>query len=322
MPPEPIDAERDLTLPPEAAGLRLDRALAIALPDFSRTMIQGWIDAERVLVNGQPLPRRARVEGGEVVHIRVPPPKQATVDAEDIPLQIVFEDEYLIVVDKPAGLTVHPGAGQPSGTLANALVHHARNLPELIGSDRPGIVHRLDKDTSGVIVVAKTDLAQRRLSEAFAERTVKKTYLAVVHGNPEDDSGRIALPLGRHLRDRKKMAVREQGGRDARTDWQVEHRLPRHSLLRCSPHTGRTHQIRVHLVAIRHPILGDPIYGNRGLAGEELDPGLMLHALAIRFEHPITKEGVHFEAPPPTTWTPLLERLAALPPVRGRGRRR
>ena len=284
MQAQPMDEETVIVLPEEAAGKRIDRALADQLPDYSRTVIAGWIDAGRVLVNGQAVPRRTKVEGGEEVVIRIPPPKAATVEAEDIPLSILFEDEHLIAIDKPAGLTVHPGSGQPDGTLANALVHHFRSLPEALGSDRPGIVHRLDKDTSGVIVVAKSDLVQRRLSEAFAARTVKKTYLAVRPRQPRrrrraGSSCRSAVISATARRWRSA----SQGGRDARTDWHVERRLPRHTLIRCSPHTGRTHQIRVHLKAISGTrSSADPIYGNRGLPGRGPGAGADAPRLADR----------------------------------------
>ncbi|MFV1959918.1 MAG: RluA family pseudouridine synthase [Planctomycetota bacterium] len=307
-----------LHLPPEAKGKRLDRAPADALPEQSRTSVQAWIDAGRVGIEGREPSRRMRVEGGERVVIRIPPPRPTTVEPEAIPLSILYEDEHLLVVDKPSGLTVHPGSGRPDGTLANALVYHVRNLPEAIGSDRPGIVHRLDKDTSGVLVVAKSEVAQRRLSEAFAARTIKKTYPACVHGAPDDDTGVIDLPLGRSPVHRKKMAVREDRGREARTFWKVERRLPRHTLLRVAPVTGRTHQIRVHLKAIRLPIVGDPIYGNRGLPGEDLAPRLLLHAWRIAFEHPITKKRAAFEAPIPQDYAAALEALAALEPPRRR----
>jgi len=302
-----------LRLPREAAGVRLDRALADALPDHSRTVVAAWIADGRVEVDGRTLPAKAKVAGGESIRIRVPPPRPLTVEPEAVALAIVYEDADLLVVDKPAGLTVHPGSGRPAGTLANALVHHVGALPEAIGADRPGIVHRLDKDTSGAIVVAKNERVQRALSAAFASRRVSKTYLACVHGEPADEEGVVILPIGRHPGDRKKMTVVE-GGRRAETRWVVERRLPRHTLLRCHPITGRTHQIRVHLKALRHPIVGDPIYGNHGLPGEDLAPRLLLHAWRLAFEHPVTHAAVSFEAPLPADFREALERLSALAP--------
>ncbi len=306
----------ELRLPPDAAGERLDRALAARMPEHSRTEIQAWIDGGRVLVDGRAGRRSDRVRGGERVGVTIPAPRPATVEPEDVPLSVLFEDEHLLVVDKPSGLTVHPGSGRPAGTLANALVHRLRGLPETIGADRPGIVHRLDKDTSGAIVVAKTEYVQRRLSAAFAARHVKKTYLAVVHGSPPEDVGEIDLPIGRSRTRRTKMATRHDGGRRAVTRWRVEQRLPRHAVVRAMPVTGRTHQIRVHLLSIRHPIVGDPIYGNPGLPGEDLAPRLLLHAWRISFEHPVTGERVGAEAPVPPDIAQAIRALAALAPPR------
>ena len=221
-----------------AQGTRLDRALALALPEHSRTVLAGWIADGLVLVDGRALPGKTKVAGGEAVEIRVPPTRPLTVEPQDIPLVIVYEDEVLLVVDKPSGLTVHPGSGQPDGTLANALAYHFGPLPEAIGADRPGIVHRLDKDTSGAIVVAKNERVQRDLSAAFAARTVKKTYLACVHGAPAEDEGVVDLPIGRHPGDRKKMTIAGVEGRPATTRWEVDRRLPRHTLIRCFPVTG------------------------------------------------------------------------------------
>jgi 23S rRNA pseudouridine1911/1915/1917 synthase len=297
-------------LPAEAAGQRLDAAIARALPEHSRTEIARWIADGRVEVDGRARSKRAAVRGGERVTLRIPPPLPATVEPEDIPLRILYEDAHLLVVDKPPGLTVHPGSGQPTGTLANALVHHIRGLPERLGSDRPGIVHRLDKDTSGVIVVAKTEVTQRRLSRAFAARRVKKTYLACVHGLPKEDAGTIARRIGRSPVHRTKMTVVEEGGRDAVTHWAVERRLPRHALLACRPVTGRTHQIRVHLRAIGHPIVGDALYGYRSGVGEKDAPRLLLHAWRLAFRHPETDEDVRFEAPLPDDFREALDALA------------
>jgi 23S rRNA pseudouridine1911/1915/1917 synthase len=309
-----------LRLGPEAAGLRLDRALADRLPEHSRTVLAAWIREGRVRVDGAVVPGRTRTGGGEAVTIEVPVPRPTTVEPEDVPLAILYEDEHLLAVDKPAGLTVHPGSGRQAGTLANALVHYIRGLPEAIGSDRPGIVHRLDKDTSGVLVVAKSDRVQRALSALFAGRAVDKTYAACVHGHPDADAGVIELRLGRSKTNRKKMAVQEAGGREAVTRWEVKRRLPRHTLLHCHPETGRTHQIRVHLKALHLPIVGDPIYGRRSGAGEDRVERMLLHALRLAFRHPVTGEAVAFEAPLPPAFEGALDALAALePPRRRRG---
>jgi 23S rRNA pseudouridine1911/1915/1917 synthase len=272
-------------------------------------VVARWLDEERVLVNGRAVRGRTKVAGGERIEIRIPPSRPLTVEAEDIPLTIVYEDRHLLVVDKPHGLTVHPGSGQPSGTLANALVHHVGALPEAIGSDRPGIVHRLDKDTSGVIVVAKTEVVQRALSAAFAAREVHKTYLACVHGAPEAVEGVVDLPIGRHPVQRKKMCIEGVAARPATTAWKIEERFPQHTLVRCSPVTGRTHQIRVHMKALHCPIVGDPIYGTRSKPGEENGPRLLLHAWRIAFTHPATGEPVSFEAPLPEDYRAVLDAL-------------
>ena len=213
---------------------------------------------------------------------------------------------------------MHPGHGQPSATLANALVYHLRNLPELTGSDRPGIVHRLDKDTSGVMVVARTEFAQRTLSAAFAARTVGKTYAACVHGADMDAEGEITFPIARSKVARTKMTVVDEGGREAKTRYEVVRRLPAHAVVRCHPHTGRTHQLRVHLRAVGHPIVGDPIYGWRTGIGDRLAPRLLLHAQRLAFDHPQRGERVAFEAPVPEDFQAAVEALAQLPSPRRR----
>jgi len=251
----------EAVLPASAAGSRLDRAVADLFPDRSRTVVAGWIDAGLVHLDGKPAARKSRVRGGERVVVDVPPPAPSELVPEERDLAVLHEDDALLVLDKPSGLTVHPGSGRQSGTLANALVARLRSLPTLGGSDRPGIVHRLDKDTSGVLLVAKTEPAHRALSRAFAAREVHKEYLAVLHGRVEGDRGRIDLPLVRSSAGRTRMAVRTSGGRDAVTDWAVEERLPRHTLVRCFPVTGRTHQLRVHWRSQDRPIVGDPLYG-------------------------------------------------------------
>lgn len=318
--PDPQESPIEVVLGPEHAGQRLDQALAAALPAHSRTAIGRWIREGRVTVGGAAVPPKTRVAGGEQVVVSVPPPLPTTLEPEDIPLSILHEEDSFLVVDKPHGLTVHPGHGQRDGTLANALVHHLRHLPELAGSDRPGIVHRLDKDTSGVMVVARTEPAQRALADAFAQRTVEKTYLACVHGAGVDQEGEIDLPIARSKTHRTRMTVVEEGGRAALTRYEVARRLPEHALLHCHPHTGRTHQIRVHCKAIRHPIAGDPIYGWKTGLGEDLVPRLMLHAWKLAFPHPVTGARVAFEAPMPEVFAATVEALAQLPPRRPRRR--
>ncbi len=258
------------------------------------------------------------MQGGEDVVVWIPPPRPTHLVPQEIPLDLLHEDADILIVNKPTGLTVHPGAGQPDGTLANALAWHLRGLPELGGSDRPGIVHRLDKATSGVMVIARTEAAQRTLSQAFAERAVAKTYLACVHGRPSDERGDIDAAIGRAPQHRTKMAIRREGGRDAFTAWRIERTLPRHTLVRCLPRTGRTHQIRVHLAHLGHPIVGDKTYGRPNAPGEEHAPRLLLHAWRIGFRHPGTGESVSFEAPLPQDFQAALGALAALEPPRRR----
>ncbi len=302
----------NLVLGPEAAGKRLDKALAERFPSESRNVVQRWLEEGRVRVDGEALPGKTKLVGGESVVVDVPPARPSHLVATDIPLSVLFEDEHLVVLDKPSGLTVHPGGGRFDDTLANALVFRFRNLPEASGSDRPGIVHRLDKDTSGVLVVAKTDGVQRALSAAFAARAVQKEYLAVVHGVPRQDEDTIELPIGRCEAQRTKMRVDVEGGRAALTRWKVERRLPQNALLRCFPLTGRTHQIRVHLMAIQHPVTGDKTYGPRHWDAQELVPRMLLHAHRLAFEHPVTKAALAFEAPLPAEFTLTLESLATL----------
>jgi 23S rRNA pseudouridine1911/1915/1917 synthase len=311
-----------VVLPAAAAGSRLDRALADAFPHVSRTAVALWIEEGRVRVDGASLPGKTRVRGGERVVVDVPAPRPALLVPEERALSILFEDDAILVLDKPAGLTVHPGSGRRDGTLANALVFHLRNLPTAFGADRPGIVHRLDKDTSGVLVVAKTEAAHRALARAFAAREVRKEYLALVHGRVEAEEGRIDLPLGRSSAGRTRMAVRTSGGRAATTGWRVEERLPLHTLVRCFPVTGRTHQIRVHWRASGHPIVGDPLYGWRSSPGDAVPGRLMLHAHRLAFAHPGSGEPVAFEAPVPADFAAGTAALRALPGASPRRARR
>ncbi len=302
----------------------------------SRQEIQGWIAAERVRVLrvGRPAPRREpkayKLAVGDEVEVRLPapPPPAGPLAPEALPVPILFQDEALLVLDKPAGLTVHPGAGQRSGTLANALLHLSPGaLSGLGGPERPGIVHRLDKDTSGVIVVARTDLAHRALAQQFHDREVGKTYLALTAGVPRRREGAIDLPLDRHPSDRKRRAV-VPGGRAALTEYRVLEALGRFALIECRPRTGRTHQLRVHLQAIGAPILADATYGPRrgralgagaftaGDAGGAGDEVLLrrqaLHAARLVLTHPASGERLTFEAPLPPDMARALEVLRGL----------
>jgi 23S rRNA pseudouridine1911/1915/1917 synthase len=297
-----------LTLPPAAAGLRFDQALAQALPEYSRSRLKAWIDAGRATLDGETAEPTRRIRGGEQVVVEaVPDPRESPHAAEAIALSIVHEDDALIVVDKPAGLVVHPGSGNWAGTLQNALLHHA---PELAGVPRAGIVHRLDKDTSGLLVVARTLPAQTDLVRQLQARTVHREYLAVATGDIAS-GGTIDAPIGRHPARRTTMAI-VATGRPARTHFDVVERFGVATLLRCRLETGRTHQIRVHLASRGHPLVGDPAYGRRGPVAFGRQA---LHALRLALVHPVTHAAVAWEAPPPPDFAGLLAALRA-----GRGR--
>ena len=324
----------EVLIPPESAGERLDRALAIALPELSRTRIQALVRAGKVSAGEQALEDPGlRVAGGERVGIEIPPPAPAAPRAEEIALAVVHEDEHLIVVDKPAGLVVHPGAGHFGGTLVNALLAHCGgSLSGIGGVERPGIVHRLDKDTSGLLVVAKTDQAHRALSAQFADhgRTgpLERLYLAVVWTAPNRPRGTIDASIDRDPRNREKMAVVKPGrGREAVTHWEIRERYgpeaaPVASLVACRLETGRTHQIRVHLAHAGHPLLGDDVYGAgfRSKAARLPDGARealrmlgrqALHAAELAFEHPATGEVLHFRSELPDDLAGLVNALRA-----------
>jgi len=258
-----------------------------------------------------------RVKAGDRVEGRVPAPAPPTFAAEPIPIEILFEDEQMIVVNKQPGLVVHPAPGHFSGTLVNALLFHCPALAGIGATIRPGIVHRLDKDTSGVLVVAKNDAAHHHLAEQFKSRKVQKKYLALVYGRVKEDAGAVALPIGRHPVDRKKMSTRSRSGRKAETGWKVKERFEAATLLELDLKTGRTHQIRVHCAAIGHPVVGDPVYGGRrrpeGLKKDGTPPitakRQMLHAARLRFAHPVTKAELSFEARLPADMAELIESL-------------
>ncbi len=293
---------------PEDAGERLDRFLHARVPDLSRARLQSLIRDGLALLNGKTTKPGAALKAGDRVSLTIPDPEPVGLVAQDIPLAILFEDEDIIVINKPAGLVVHPAAGNPDGTLVNALLHHCDDLSGIGGETRPGIVHRLDKDTSGCIVVAKHDRAHRRLTEAFSDRRIAKTYLAVVNGTPAQDSGVQRNFIGRHPVDRKRMAVLYDGaGKEAVTEWE---RLGVHqgcALIRCRLLTGRTHQIRVHMKeGLGCPILGDPIYGHpsRQKVGTSR---LMLHAWRLAFNHPMSERPLSFEASVPPEFQPWME---------------
>ena len=281
-----------LEISPAEEGLSLDRALARRLPQYSRTTLQGWLRDGRITIGARPVSAAAPVHAGECVAFDLPPPAPADVLAEDIPLAIVFEDDTLIVIDKPAGLIVHPGAGCARGTLQNALLHHA---PDLAPLARSGIVHRLDKDTSGLLVVARTEAARLALIGQLKTREMGREYEALVIGAPPA-TGFVDAPIGRDVRHRTRMSVRRDG-RPARSDFMVLERLGAYSLLRVRLHSGRTHQIRVHMAYLGFPLVGDETYG--GGRTRHLLNRQALHARRLTVRHPRTGESLVFESPRP-----------------------
>ena len=290
---------------------RLDRWLSQHLPDLSRSRIQQLIERGSVQVNGLVCTsKKATVQPGDRISLEIPDAQPLDLKAEDIPLDILYEDDSLLIINKPAGLVVHPAPGHPEGTLVNALLAHCPTLPGIGGVQRPGIVHRLDKDTTGAIAIAKTDQAHQHLQAQIKAKIARREYLGVVYGAPKAESGTIDLPIGRHPLDRKKMAVVpiEKGGREARTLWQVQERLGNYTLMHFQLDTGRTHQIRVHSATIGHPIVGDPVYSSGAGVGVKL-PGQALHAQRLRLQHPLTGDWIEVTASLPSAFTTLLEVL-------------
>ena len=305
----------DLTIPPESAGQRLDQVLAALLPDYSRTRIKDWIEGGQVLIDGARLRPRDRVVGGERVELTAVLPQVETVEAQAIELTFVHQDADVLVIDKPAGLVVHPGAGNSSGTLQNALLHFDPALAEL---PRSGIVHRLDKDTTGLMVVARTVAAHTALVRAIEAREVDRHYEAVCVG-AMTAGGTVDAPIERHPVDRLRMAVRSDG-REAITHYRVAQRFRAHTHVRVQLETGRTHQIRVHMAHIHYPIVGDAVYGGRLLLPRQAEPQLIeqlrgmsrqaLHAAHLAFEHPVSGEALEFDAALPADMQALLQALA------------
>ena len=313
---------RSAEVPSEWAGWRFDAVLAKLFPEHSRSRLQGWLKDGLIRLDGAEVEAKRKVYGGERIEFTeapVPFARDAAAGfaggitsadlAEDIALAVVFEDEALIVIDKPAGLVVHPGNGNASGTLLNALLHHA---PQLAGIPRAGIVHRLDKDTSGLLVVAKTLTAQTDLVRQMQARSVRRHYLALALGTVERD-GTVDAPLGRHAVQRTKMAIVRAGGKEARTHYAVLERFAKATLLECRLETGRTHQIRVHLASIKHPLAGDPVYGKSKSGDARLDafPRQALHAWKLALRHPATAGEMAWESPLPADFAQLLESLRA-----------
>ncbi len=317
--PERPALSESFVVPAECAGLRLDQALARVLPRHSRSRLQAWLREGRIRVEGVvSADAKRKVWGGEKVEVEVssaPDPRTSAAAAEDIGLSIIYEDADILVIDKPAGLVVHPGSGNWQGTLLNALLHHA---PQLAAVPRAGIVHRLDKETSGLLVVAKTLEAQTDLVRQLQARTVQRQYLALVHGSLAGE-GTVDAPIGRHPTQRVKMAVVTGAarGKEARTHYTVRERFAEASLLECRLETGRTHQIRVHMASIRHPLVGDPVYGKRGASLGHLSPLLTtlprqaLHAWRLGLLHPRTRQELAWQAPLPEDFAGLLAALRA-----------
>ena len=301
---------RDLAIPADHAGRRLDQSLAELLPEYSRSRLQAWIDAGQVLVAGEPASRKQKVWGGERVTVRPEAsPEETAHRAEAIDFPIVHEDDAILVLDKPAGLVTHPGAGNWEGTLLNALLHH---VPGAASLPRAGIVHRLDKDTSGLMVVAKTLEAQTHLVRDLQAREVKRVYWAVALGVFDRAEGQVDAPIGRHPTQRTKMAVLAEGApgtKPALTYWKVLRQYDRAAWVECRLATGRTHQIRVHLTHLGHPLLGDPVYRGRRLASALDFHRQALHAVRLGLTHPVTGEYLEWEAPPPPDFARLLETL-------------
>mgnify|MGYP001176804260 FL=1 len=287
----------------DSEGQRLD-VWAAQQTGLTRSQIKQLIDRGLVLVGGNQVKAGYRLRIGDEVSVIIPPPQETDVQPENIPIDIIYEDDQIAVVNKPKGLVVHPAAGNWEGTLVNALLFHLKGLSGIGGELRPGIVHRLDKDTSGLMIVAKTDKAHVYFADQLKERLIERRYLALVHGQMEHESGTIEAPIGRHPKDRKRMAVVE-GGRDAVTHFTVRERFARHTLVECRLETGRTHQIRVHLSAINHPIVGDPVYGRRGdQLGAESQ---LLHAYFLGFQH-MDGSWKEFQQDPPIEFKKCVEK--------------
>ena len=299
---------REFTVPPEGEGQRLDRWLADCCEDLSRNALQGLMEQGLVLCNDRPVNKKEKVRVGDAILLHLPDPQPIEAQPENIPLDIVYEDPYLLVVNKPKGMVVHPAPGNPDGTLVNALLYHcAGSLSGIGGAIRPGIVHRIDKDTSGLLVVAKDDATHQSLSEQMSVHSIHRVYHAVVYGNLKQDEGFVEAPIGRDPRDRKKMAVTQTNSKYAYTGWQVLERFGNFTYIACRLKTGRTHQIRVHMASIGHPLAGDPVYGPRNCI--KALQGQCLHAKELGFVHPATGKSMFFDSELPPYFAEYLARL-------------
>ncbi len=290
---------------------RLDRYLSQELSDLSRSRIQQLIEQGHVQINNLICTsKKINLKTGDLITLEIPAVQPLAIIAENIPLDILYEDDELIIINKPAGLVVHPAPGHPDGTLVNAILAHCPNLPGIGGIQRPGIVHRLDKDTTGAIAIAKTDLAYQHLQAQLQAKTARREYLGLIYGVPKTETGSIDLPIGRNPQDRKRMAIVsiEDGGRNAVTHWRVKERFGNYTLIHFQLETGRTHQIRVHSAKMGHPLVGDPIYSSGHSLGVNL-PGQALHAWKLQLQHPVAGNLVEVTAPLPRSFATLLEVL-------------
>ncbi len=323
---EPFEEEKgkyfSIQIPLKDQGRRIDQFLSETNLHLSRSQAKKLIEEGTILLNNKKTKPSTHIKSGDLISGTLPEPEPLSLEPEPLPLPILYEDHSIIVIDKPAGMVVHPAAGNTSGTLVNALLHHCKDLAGINGVLRPGIVHRLDRETSGVMVVAKDDEAFHQLAGQFKNRLVEKVYLAIAYGNFKQDEGLIDAPIGRHPVQRKRMSTRTRKGKTAMTRWKVLERFGPLAFLEIYPQTGRTHQIRVHLSSLGHPILGDPLYGKKGKPGSIQDAILKecvkrmnrqaLHAHRLGFNHPRTGERVQFVAPIPQDMKETLECLRSM----------
>ncbi len=302
-------ATHEFQITENEVGLRIDRLLTHHFPDLSRSHLQKMIEKQAVLVNGRPIKSNYRLSAQDVISVEEDPaPQPVAIVPEDIPLSILYEDDDILIIDKPKGMVVHPAPGHPNGTLVNAILYHCKDrLSGINGELRPGIVHRIDKNTTGSLIVCKNDIAHHRIAEQIATHSIRRSYVGIVHGEVTEEKGTIHTLIGRSPKDRKKMAVLSSGGRDAITHYTQIEPLRGYTYLRFDLETGRTHQIRVHMAHIHHPLLGDDVYGPRKCPFKL--EGQTLHAWKIGFIHPRTEEYVEFEAPIPQYLLDLVQKL-------------
>jgi len=290
----------------DQVGERIDKFLTEQVDEWSRTQVQAWIKEGQVTVNGNVIKANYKINNEDEVVLKIPPQRELEIEAENIPIDIVYQDQDVVVVNKPRGMVVHPAPGHYGRTLVNALLYHVRDLSGINGVLRPGIVHRIDKDTSGLIMAAKNDLAHESLARQLKDHTVNRIYVALVHGNIPHDLGTIDAPIGRDPKDRKKMAVIHKNSKNAVTHFVVKEKFDGYTLVECKLETGRTHQIRVHMQYIGHPLVGDPLYGQKKTLPIG---GQALHAKSLGFEHPRTHDSMEFDSVLPEDMESLLEQL-------------